>query len=177
VVDVSADAVVHDRRGSIASFENFFVASWSPLFRYCLGLVRDRDEAEDVAAEAFRRAFAAWKDGRGPTSESLPWLFLVARRIVIDQARRRRLVAWLRLDHVGDASGDEDPIGRSDVWIWFKQVCDLLPTREREALLLRHEFGFPDETIGQLMGMSQASVRTAVSRGLARLRSHPEVLR
>jgi RNA polymerase sigma factor (sigma-70 family) len=155
-------------------FEEMYAREWSPVFRFCLTLVPDPDDAADAAAETFRRAFVAWRGGNGPGDPPLPWLFLTARRIVIDRERRRRLVRWLRLEPAAGVAA-EDPYGRTELWLWFRQLCDALPDREREALVLRYEFDLPDEKIGQLMGLSAASVRTLTSRALARLRNRPEV--
>ncbi len=156
-------------------FGALYEDSWSAVFRYCLALVREPDEAKDVASETFSRALAAWQRGKVP-AEPLPWLFLVARRLVIDAARRKRLLHLLHLDHAEQVSAGAN-FERSELWLWFKQICDVLPDREREALLLRYEFDLSDQTIGKLMGITQGAVRTLVSRGLARLRSNPEVLK
>jgi len=39
-----------------AEFEGLLVASWSPVFRYCLSFTHRADEAEEATAETFRRA-------------------------------------------------------------------------------------------------------------------------
>jgi RNA polymerase sigma factor (sigma-70 family) len=177
VIEESLQVAMLNPRANVGSFEAAYVTGWSPVYRYCLALVRDPDDAEDAAAETFRRAFVAWGAGRGPVGETLPWLFVIARRIVIDHQRRNRIVGWLRLNASSRTGPSDDPIRRSELWLWFEQLCEILPDRQREALVLRYQFDLPDETIGRLMGMSPASVRTTVSRALARLRNQPEVLR
>jgi DNA-directed RNA polymerase specialized sigma24 family protein len=46
-----------------------------------------------VTGETFHRAYAAWGGGRGPSGQPLPWLLLITRRLVIDKARRRKLIS------------------------------------------------------------------------------------
>lgn len=156
------------------AFERVYRAAWSPVFRYSLALVRDLDDAADIAAETFGRAYVAWRAGKGPSAEPLPWLFLIARRIFIDHERRHRLVRWLRLPSAAGTPSD-DPLYRSELWLWFGQLCDVLPTRQREAVVLRYGFDQSDAVIGHLMGISPGGVRTLVSRALSQMRSDLEV--
>lgn len=71
-----------------AGFEEMYADAWPRLCRYSRVLVRNHEDAEDVASETIRRAYGAWQAGRGPAGDPIPWLFLIARRIVIDNNRR-----------------------------------------------------------------------------------------
>jgi len=60
------------------------------LFSFVLRLVAgDRQAAEDVVQETFLRAWRSGESLDDPGTSARPWLFTVARRIVIDQHRRR----------------------------------------------------------------------------------------
>jgi RNA polymerase sigma-70 factor (ECF subfamily) len=159
-------------------FQRMYHRSWPDVFRYAFVLLRHREDAEDVASEAFRRALESWDSGRGPEGEPLAWLFLITRRIVIDRHRRRRLIGWLPLEHAPEFEdrAEEAAFRRSEVWIWFEQLCRVLPDRQREALFLRFQFDLSDADASTVMGISAGNVRTLVSRGLATLRQRPEVM-
>ena len=159
-------------------FQRLYVETWPDVFRYAFVLLGHRQDAEDVACEAFRRAFESWTSGRGPEGEPLPWLFLVARRVVIDRHRRRRLIAWLPLQLVPEPadSAEAEAFRRSELWIWFEQLCRALPKQQREALFLRFQFDLSDADAAAVMGTSPGNVRTLVSRGLTTLRRQPEVV-
>jgi RNA polymerase sigma factor (sigma-70 family) len=159
-------------------FERVYRATWPDVFRYAWILTRQRQDAEDVAAEAYRRALEAWDEGRGPGGDARPWLFVIVRRIVIDKRRRHRLVAWLPLASVPEPAdlADEESFRRSEVWLWFDQLCRMLPEQQREALLLRFQFDLSDAAAAKILGTSAGNVRTRVSRGLATLRGRPEVM-
>ncbi len=158
--------------------EAVYHRSWPDVFRYAFVLVRSREEAEDLASDTFKRALEALDEGRGPQGEVLPWLFTICRRLAIDRHRRRRLVAWLPLGAVADPGDDrqEEEFRRSEVWIWFEQLCRTVPADQREALFLRFRFDLCDEDAAAVMGTSVGNVRTRVSRGLATLRARPEVM-
>jgi RNA polymerase sigma-70 factor (ECF subfamily) len=176
------------RLDSDRAFEAMYLASWSRLCRYAWVLVRHHEDAEDVAAEAVRRAYSAWQAGRGPHGDPMPWLFLIARRIVIDRNKRRPLGRPSLPGFGGGASAasvgedrSEDPrggdsLGRVEAALWFDQLRVWLSPRQHEAILLRFLFDLDDDQIGRIMGLSPAGVRTNVSRGLAALRKRPEVL-
>jgi RNA polymerase sigma factor (sigma-70 family) len=160
---------------SDAAFEQIYLAAWPRLCRYAWVLVRHHEDAEDVAAEAVRRAYAAWRAGRGPAADPIPWLFLIARRVVIDR-NRRRVLPWCRLSRAGDPPAPADSLGRVEAAVWFDQLRDCLSPRQHEAIVLRFLFDMGDDQIGRIMGLSPAGVRTNVSRGVAALRKRPEVL-
>jgi RNA polymerase sigma-70 factor, ECF subfamily len=159
-------------------FLGIYHQTWSDVFRYAFVLLRHREDAEDVASEAYRRALEAWDSGRGPGGEPLPWLFLITRRIVIDRHRRKRLIGWLPLDGSPEPTDrdQEAAFRRSELWIWFEQLCRVLPDNQREALFLRFQFDLSDSAAAKVMGTSPANVRTLVSRGLATLKARPEVM-
>jgi RNA polymerase sigma-70 factor, ECF subfamily len=157
-------------------FRRIYVDAWPDVFRYAWILTRHREDAEDVASEGFRRALESWNDGRGPQGEVLPWLLLITRRVAIDRIRRRRLIGWLPLERAPEPadSAEEQAFRRSEVWIWFDQLCRAIPAHQREALLLRFQFDLSDAEAAAVMGTSAANIRTKISRGLATLRVRAE---
>jgi len=157
------------------SFEDMYIELWPRLYRYVWLLVRHREDAEDVAGEAIRRALGAWSDGRRPLGEPLPWLFLIARRVVIDAHRRKRIVAF-PLESVVEPSGQDVQIEGLESALWFDQLREGLTPRQHEAVLLRYLYGMSDDQIARVMGLSQAGVRKNISRALGALRKRPEVL-
>ena len=171
---ITDDELRLDRR----EFQRIYHHTWADVFRYAFVMLGHREDAEDVASEAFRRALESWDVGRGPEGEPLPWLLLTTRRIVIDRHRRKRLIGWLPLEHAAEPEDrdEEAAFRRSELWIWFEQLCRVLPEQQREALFLRFQFDLSDAEAGKVMGTSPGNVRTLVSRGLATLRQRPEVM-
>jgi RNA polymerase sigma-70 factor (ECF subfamily) len=164
--------VDEERAVERVDFRRVYSETWPDVFRYAWVLVRHREDAEDVASEAFRRAFESWSAGRGPQGDVRPWLFLITRRVATDRLRRRRLIGWLPLERATEleTSADEAAFRRSEVWIWFDQLSRVIPAEQREALLLRFQFDLSDADAAKVIGTSAANVRTRVSRGLATLR-------
>ena len=147
------------------------------VFRYCFALTRRVEDAEDVTAEVFERGLRAWQADGGDHDRSLPWLLLVARRILIDRARRKRLIRWLPLPADPMVVGSSADSDRVEFWLWFDRLAEALTSRQREVLLLRYQSDLTDAEIGRILGLTEAGVRSLAARAIAALRQHPELLR
>lgn len=173
LAEVDRAAVPTDR------FESIYTAHYRDVYRYVLVSARRPDEADDIVSETFDRAFAAWRSGRATIDRPLPWLLVIARRIMVDRWRRARLLRWLPLTGTRqtaiDPADPDDQLARADFWLWLDRLAAVLPDRQREVILLRYQRDLTDEDIGEIVGLSASGVRTAVSRALATLRSHPEL--
>jgi len=164
---------------SADSFEAVYRDHYRDVYRYVLLSLRRRDDADDVVADTFDRAFAAWRSGHGPAARALPWLLVIARRIVVDRWRRERLIRWLPFT---TGRGSNEPVdasevgGRAEFWLWLDELARALPERQREVVFLRYQRDLSDEEIGEILGLSASGVRSLVARALAALRAHPELL-
>lgn len=160
------------------SFEAVYREHYRDVYRFVLLSLRRTDDADDVVSDAFDRAFTAWRSGHGPAGRALPWLLVIARRIVVDRWRRERLIRWLPFTtgrstpEPADSSGDE---ARAEFWMWLEQLAKALPERHREVIFLRYQRDLSDEEIGEILGLSASGVRTLASRAIAGIRKHPEL--
>lgn len=160
------------------SFEAVYREHFRDVYRFVLLSLRRTDDAEDVVSDTFDRAFTAWRSGHGPAGRALPWLLVIARRIVVDRWRRERLIRWLPFTigrstpEPADSAVDE---ARAEFWIWLEQLAKALPERHREVIFLRYQRDLSDEEIGEILGLSASGVRTLASRAIAAIRKHPEL--
>ena len=161
----------------VESFEAVYRAHHRDVYRYVVLSLRRIDDADDVVAETFHRAFNAWRSGHGPAARALPWLIVIARRIIVDRWRRDRLIRWLPFTgrSVLDPADADDAEGRAEFWLWLDELAKALPPRQRDVVFLRYQRDLTDEEIGEILGISASGVRTLVSRALAGLRRHPEL--
>jgi RNA polymerase sigma factor (sigma-70 family) len=172
------------------SFEDAYNAHYDDVSRHVIFTTRGRDDVEEIVAETFARAFAAWRSGHGPAGRPLPWLLVIARRITTDRWRRRRIIAWLPLPESmrpgsdnwdrrqatrPEPGGPDHAAGEAEFWLWLDALSKALPTRQRDVILLRYQRDLTDEDIGEILGMSASGVRTLASRAIGALRKHPEL--
>src|SRR5690242_11822553 len=85
-------------------FEEVYRAHLARVYLFCLSQVRNAADAEDLAAESFASAFAAYAKTAPPADRVLPWLLRIARNAVIDHYRRtsRRNTLHARLDRYAE---------------------------------------------------------------------------
>ena len=75
-----------------SDFANFYERTYLPVFRYLYGLTGGpQEDVEDLTAETFVRAWHARRSFRGDWQASLGWVMKIARNLVIDDSRRRRV--------------------------------------------------------------------------------------
>jgi RNA polymerase sigma factor (sigma-70 family) len=154
-----------------ADFVDWFDATLPRVFRLARRTTRNDAEAEDVASEAFARAYSKWPAIRGlPYRDG--WVLRTAANISIDAARRGARFPWGRLK-IAEASAPrgasvEDDVANRRV---LTVALSRLPARQREAVTLRYLAGLTLEETATAMRLGAETVRTHVSRGLATMRA------
>ena len=159
------------------TFEAVYRDHYRDVERYVLLMLGRPDDADDVVADTFQRAFAAWRSGHGPAGRALPWLLLIARRIVTDRWRRSKLIRWLPIGGPAapEPAGPDSTTDRTEFWLWLGELARVLPERQREVIYLRYQRDLTDGEIGDILGLSASGVRSLAGRAIAALRTHPEL--
>lgn len=124
-------------------------------------IVRDHDEAEDIAVETLARAFQRWS---AIEAYAVPWVVRTATNLAIDRCRRapRRV----RVDPPAPQSTDGAVIANDTV----DGMLRVLSGRQRQCVLLVVVCGYGADEAGVVLGISPSSVKTHVRRGIAMLR-------
>ena len=86
--DADAAEIALARRGDLGAFDVLVGRHQDRIFRYCLHLLGDRDEAGDAAQETFIRAFRFLHKFRGDCTFST-WLHRIALNVSRDALKRR----------------------------------------------------------------------------------------
>jgi RNA polymerase sigma-70 factor (TIGR02960 family) len=159
------------------------------LHIHCYRMLASFDEAEDAVQETFLRAWRAREDFEGG-SLFRAWLYRIATNVCLDMLRRssRRLTAmqsfaevpWLQpypdglLDEA--APSDDQPeavaVQRETIELAFLAALQLLPPRQRAALIARDVLGWPAADTASLLGTSVAAANSALQRARATMQSH-----
>ncbi len=148
----------------------------SRLVNYLFRLLRNADDAHDLAQEVFLRVYQAL-DRYDPTYRFSTWIFRVAQNAAIDQIRKRRLKLvplGRRSDGEGDLpdldpqSDDRGPYGHlrnTERGEAIQEAVDALPWEYRELIVLRHYGELSYEEIAQLKRMPLGTVKNKLFRG------------
>ncbi len=148
----------------------------SRVFGLALTIVGIPAVAEEVAQEAFVRAWR-FAGGYDPRRGGVAgWLLAIARNVAIDAVRLARdqpydpevLVRML------DRTGDEPPDHLAETEP-VRAALDALPREQRVAVVLACVYGLTAREIAQREGIPLGTAKTRIRLGLARLRDQLEV--
>ena len=139
------------------------------LRRFARAMVRDATLADDLVQECLERALSRlhlWRPG----SNLRAWLFTILRNLHINGIRRRQAV--VDIDGEGQAAigaahgGQFVRLELRDL----KRALGLLPTEQREVVLLIGLEGISYGEAADILGISIGTVKSRLSRGRRALR-------
>jgi len=177
-LDDDSDRLLVERtqRGDLRAFDLLVLKYQSRVMHVVMRFVRDADEAEDVAQEAFIKAYSAINNFRGD-SAFYTWLFRIA-----TNAAKNHLVARGRRTPVLDVDiddalmhdenqrlvEDESPqaaLETQELEAVIKRAVQDLPDELQTALCLREFDGLSYEDIAVIMNCPIGTVRSRIFRG------------
>lgn len=134
--------------------------AYPSLHRRLALVLRDTDEAEDVAQAAFARALEQRRRFRG--GDARAWLYTIGLRLAFNELRRQK--------HLVPDSRAEEPMwameSQPDLWL---AMAELEPTH-RAALVLNVLDGYTYREIAEMLGVPPGTVASWMSRSKERLR-------
>ncbi|MDO8365019.1 MAG: sigma-70 family RNA polymerase sigma factor [Actinomycetota bacterium] len=165
-------AVALGERDAVAVFVRRFQRR---VYGLAITIVGDRNLAEDVAQQAFERAWRHAGSYDGRRAAVATWLMTITRNLAIDAVRVRRplpvdpFTAAELLGPAGDdpagAAVDTDDLSR------LRRALRTLPDEQRRAVLLATVGGRTTGEIGEIEGVPVPTAKTRLRMGLRRLRT------
>ena len=153
------------RRNPEARFEEVYASCQPRVFRTCLAILRNTDDAAEATQEVFSRALPLLTQLREPQV----WLQTVARNYCLDQLRRQKVRGLgTPLDEETPGSLRDDPERETLLRDALRQAFEALTPRERRALarVLLMDDSLAD--IAAMLGVSYSAAAQVVSRARRR---------
>ena len=141
------------------SFDEFYSNAAARLVRHSYALTGDLAEAQDIAQEAFARAWQRWPAVRECDSPEA-WVRRVATNLAASRWRRIRVARAV----AGQPAEQHAPEVSTDT---VALVCGLrtLPERQRTVLVLHYMCDLSVDQIASELGCPSGSVKSWLSRG------------
>ena len=148
------------------------------VLRFCARQVWEAETAADLCAESFAEAFRSRKGFRGTTeAEARAWLFTIVRRTIgrylkkgaLDRRAREAIGLQTPVLQEGEAEEIERLAGLEPLRVTLSEELERLGSDQREALRLRVVEERPYPEVASSLGVSEATARARVSRGLRAL--------
>jgi RNA polymerase sigma-70 factor (ECF subfamily) len=163
------------RGGDRSAFAELVDRYQRRLFGLALMMLRDPSAAEDVAQDAFVRAFTHL-DSYDERRPFYPWLATIAVRLAQNQLRRRATATARASEREPadlPATSTVDPLGEvvaeeRSRRLW-RQVA-ALPSGQRTAVALHYRDGLKVNEIASALGVTSGTIKTLLFRARRRLR-------
>ena len=155
-----------------AAFRDYVSARRTTLLRMAFALTGNQADAEDLMQAALAKTYLAW--GK------------IQDRAALDNYVRRAMVntqiSWWRRRKLEEYPTDElpdqvvaDHASESDQAEVIRRALDRLPERMRAAVMLRYFEDMTEPEIATTLGVSLGTVKSTVSRAMAKLRDDAEL--
>lgn len=169
------ELVARAKKGDTDAFEQLMLDSQDRVYTLCLRMTGDREDALDLAQEAFLNAWRGLPAFQGNSSFST-WVYRLASNACIDFLRKRRR----RQDREDPRSLDDgeaplpepvDPRGtpeeeleRGELRRAVERGLQALPEHHRQVLIMRELSGLSYQEIGETLGLDLGTVKSRIAR-------------
>lgn len=180
-VEMSSKGVLEDtelvrrsREGDPDAFRDLVLRHHPRIFNLIYNMVRDRDDADDLAQEVFIKAFRSLSGFNGD-ARVYTWLYRIAVNRCLDWLKGRGRHPEVPLDRVeggaafrntgsADAGVSQQELGRA-----LEQALLTLPPDHRAVVTLREMDGLSYEEIAEVMDCSVGTVKSRLFRARLQL--------
>lgn len=154
------------RKGDDTALERLVQSLRRPLYGFIYHMTEGRDDADDIFQETWRRAIR--RLSRFRTGNFRAWLFRIAHNLIIDRARRNRLLTRpdedspdpLALLPDKRPTPDQEAI-HSETARRIAEAVAALPPEQREVFVLRTQLGL---SFREIAAIQKTSINTALGR-------------
>src|SRR5437870_2609702 len=93
--DSLSDIILRAKSGDRNAFDSLYRLYVTPLYRYVLIRMRSHEDAEDIVQDTFLKAYDALPRYEHTKESMLPYLFTIARNLLINHGKKKRPTAEL----------------------------------------------------------------------------------
>jgi len=182
-VDSDAALMLRVKNGDLQAFEQLVQKYQHPIVNLAFRMLRDLDEAEDLAQNVFLRVFQSAARYQASAKFST-WIFTIARRLCLNEIRRRARHPAQSLESTQPGDPDQAPRQYPDGKTFsppqaflhreleqkIQQALAALPDKQRLAIALCREEDLSYEDIARVLGCSLSAAKSLIHRGRETLR-------
>lgn len=163
------DLVKRARAGDKTAFSQLYINRRDSLYRYAYFRLQNEHDAQDAVAACVASAFASIATLKNEKAFSA-WIFRILYRECCAVLRRR----IQRRDERNLDDFQNLPVYDSNLAPELSEALNTLSEQEREIVLLSAVAEYKSPEIAAMLGLKPATVRTKLSRALAKMRSFLE---
>lgn len=151
------------------AFTELYQRHSARIYEYCLRIVGSQVIAEDMFQETFVRFYKSVEQ-HDKIENVIGYLMTIARNLCLNHKRLRREFAEVEEHFLQDVSGTRT-IEAAELMQLITAALELLDTDYREVFVLREFDGFTYGEIAEIVGSTEATVKTRVFRAKQKIQS------
>ena len=145
-------------------FSAFYDATWRRTVAVAYAMTGDLSTAEDLAQEAYSRAWPRWSTLRSYDDPGA-WVRQVTSRLAVSRWRRTKTAMnFLARTRHPDVAAPPD-----ETSVLLVEALRTLPEAQRRALVLHHLGELPVAEVARIEGCPEGTIKARLSRGRAAL--------
>jgi len=182
VKEEDIELIARAKAGEEKAFRVLLGKYQGPVFSICLRMVRNRDQASDLAQDVFLKVFTMLE--RYDSSYAFSsWLFKITSNLCIDYLRKRRIETFPMDSPIDGVDGEftrqyeaPDPTPetlmiRKEQMETLQEAIDDLPTHYRMIILLRHQQNLSYDEIAGTLEIPLGTVKARIHRAREMLKN------
>jgi len=168
--DLERELVRACQRGDREAYDRLVERYQRAVYRLCYRYVNDHEDANDLAQDAFIRAWRAVGRFRGDSAFST-WLYRIAVNACLNHRARRRPASEEISDRIADPrQGADRGVQEGDEARVVREAVSRLPEKQRATLILKVYQELTHEEVARILGASVGTVKSNLFHALANLR-------
>ncbi|MBE0672844.1 MAG: sigma-70 family RNA polymerase sigma factor [Anaerolineales bacterium] len=144
------------------SFEELYISYSPEVYRFANWLSGNSNDAEDITAETFTRAWMNFNNIRTETLKA--YLFTIARNIHLESLRKNRDHDEIKETHPDSQPGLEKTLETKGELDQIRSSLLTLPEIDRSAFVMRVQHDLPYAEIARVLQLSEGTVKVKVHR-------------
>lgn len=169
------------KKGDQDAFSDVVSLFQHKIYQHCYRMLGNRHEAEDMAQEAFIRAYINI-DSFDENRKFSTWLYRIATNLTIDRLRKRKPDYYLDAEIKGaegldmhsnlatDAPLPEEQVANMELKSYIEHEISMLPPKYRNIIILRYLEEFSLKEISDILDIPLGTVKVRIHRGREVLR-------
>ena len=171
-------------KGDQAAFGELVRRYGGSVLGYLIRMSGNREQAEDLFQETFKRVHEKAHTFRGPQFKG--WLFRIATNVALDGRRRSKLTKAISLNQqlesdnpdneqltavalADNSSNPSEQVSKAEQAGQVRRAIELLPERQRATLVLAYYQQLSYTDVAEVLGCSVGTVKTQMFRALRKL--------
>lgn len=147
------------RKGDRRAFETLVVRYQKPVFNVALRMLRNPDDARDVAQTVFLKVYEHLGD-YDPNFKFYSWIYRIAVNESINVLSRRRRHEPIAGDEVDGAVGPEGLVAGQQVGVGIQRAIMKLTPDHRSVIVLRHLLDCSYQEMAEILSLPEKTVKS-----------------